>query len=281
VSATLGEADALCRRLLRGHYENFWVSSPLLPRTLRPHLARLYAFCRVTDDLGDESGASAGERLLAWREDLERCFRPGGEPEHPVLLALADTVRTHQLPEPPFFDLVAANLQDQWLTEYASWEQLLGYCRLSAAPVGRLVLALFGATSPRLERLSDDVCTGLQIANHAQDVGLDRSKGRTYVPRRDIDSLGLAGAVESMCDRALALLDSGRELEAAVPPRLGVQLALYRMGGEAIVAAIRRVDYRTDRHRPSVSNLFKLRLLPRALLQAGWRRTDGRRYREA
>jgi squalene synthase HpnC len=280
-SLELAGADAFCRRLLRGRYENFWVSSPFLPRAIRPHIARLYAFCRVTDDLGDECGDHAEERLSAWRQDLERCFDPRARPLHPVLLAVAHTVREYRLPEQPFFDLVAANVQDQRLKEYTSWEELVGYCRLSAAPVGRLVLSLFGLASPPLERLSDDVCIGLQLVNHAQDVSVDRGKGRRYVPWSDIEALGFEGAVRSMCARAATLLDSGRALEAAVVRGLRIQLALYRLGGVAVLDAIRRLDFRTDLRRPSISNRVKLGLLSRALLQAGWRRTHARRHRAA
>lgn len=274
-------ADAYCRRLLRGHYENFWVSSPVVPPEKRLHLARIYAYCRVTDDLGDESGASAESRLAAWQDDLERCFHGETAPLHPVLVALADTIRAFQLPREPFFDLVAANLRDQRVKAYESWEQLLGYCRLSAAPVGRLVLHLYGFTSPALVALSDDVCIGLQLANHAQDLRIDRGKGRTYLVRADLEALGVAGAVRSMCDRAARLLESGHALEAEVSGRLRLQLSLYRLGGEAVLRAIRRVGYRTDMRRPSVSNLVKAGLLPRAGLQIVRRSSDARRYREA
>lgn len=273
-------ADAYCRRLLRGHYENFWVSSPMVAADKRQHLARIYAYCRVTDDLGDESGASAESRLAAWQDDLERCFHGQTAPLHPVLVALADTIRAFHLPRQPFFDLVAANLQDQQVNSYGTWEQLLGYCRLSAAPVGRLVLRLYGITNPALDALSDDVCIGLQLANHAQDVSVDRGKGRTYLVRPDVDALGVEGAVRSMCDRAATLLESGHALEAEVPGRLRLQLSLYRLGGETVLRAIRRAGYRTDVRRPSVSNLVKAGLLPRAGLQIVRRSSDARRYGE-
>jgi squalene synthase HpnC len=265
----LALADGHCRRLLRGHYENFWVSSPAIPATLRPHFARLYAYCRTVDDLGDEAdpaGLDPATRLGLWREDLDRCVR-GRRPQHPVLLALADTIRTFELPAEPFYDLLEANLQDQRVHRYDSWPSLRGYCRLSAAPVGRVVLRLFGVRDPGLDVLSDDVCIGLQLANFAQDVTVDAGKGRTYLLQAELAELGLAGAVRAMCERAGALLESGRALEAALPFRPRLQVALYRLGGEAILRAIRRARYRTDRLRPTVSNLDKLLLAPLALAQ--------------
>jgi squalene synthase HpnC len=256
--------DRCCRYLADSHYENFLVTSLLVPPRLRSHLRRLYAFCRVTDDLGDESGAVASIRLERWRDDLARCFGDSAGPLHPVLVALAGTIAEHHLPREPFFDLVEANLQDQRVTWYESWPQLRAYCQLSAAPVGQLVLRLFGHSSPALDRLSDDVCVGLQLANFAQDVSVDRAKGRSYLPQTDLRALGVAGAVRATCQRAHELLESGRLLEALVGGRLGLQLSLYRLGGEAILRAIAAIDYQTAERRPRVSAAAKLALLARA-----------------
>ena len=267
MSGELERADAFCRRLLQGHYENFWVASPLVPRRLRPDFARLYAYCRTVDDLGDESPSAevAEERLGAWRDDVRRIFG-GGVPVHPVLVALARTVRTHDLPGEPFLDLISANLQDQRVGTYATWEELLAYCRWSAAPVGRVVLRLFGIRDARLDALSDDVCIGLQLANFAQDVSVDAGKGRTYLLQTEIAELGYPGAVRAMCERASGLLHSGHELEASVTSRrLRGQLALYRTGGESILRAIARAGYRTDEVRPSVPMTAKVGLLLQAL----------------
>jgi squalene synthase HpnC len=262
----LHQADDYCRRLLRGHYENFWVSSPMVPAGLRPDMARLYAYCRTVDDLGDESrdGADAEERLRLWRQDVRRMFA-GSTPVHPVLIALAETVRRHELDAEPFFDLVDANLQDQRVHTYPGWAELRAYCRLSAAPVGRVVLALFGLEGSRLVALSDDVCIGLQLANFAQDVSVDATKGRTYLLQREVADLGVPGAVQAMCDRAAGLLRSGHELEAAASGRRRVQLAMYRMGGEAILEAVARAGYRTDEVRPAVPMAVKVRLLGGAM----------------
>jgi squalene synthase HpnC len=268
----LQAAEAYCRYLASRHYENFSVASLALPAELRLHLARIYAFARTTDDLGDESGPSALARLAHWRDEVERYFADRIDPVHPVLLALSRTVTACNLPAQPFLDLIAANVQDQTVARYESWEDLEAYCMLSAAPVGRLVLRVFGVNQPQADRLSDDVCVGLQLANFAQDVRVDRGKGRTYLLQSDIRSHGPQGAVRLMCDRAEGLLASGRELEGLVPLRLRVQLALYRLGGMAILSAIRGIDYRTDQRRPTVTLAAKVRLGPLALAQSTRRR---------
>ena len=259
----LAHADAFCRRLARRHYENFTVASAVLPADLRVHLARLYAYCRVTDDLGDESRSAT--RLLAWRDEVEAALDAGVLPTHPVLLALRETVTVCSIPLQPLLDLIAANLQDQHVAEYATWAELEAYCRMSAAPVGRMVLAVLGIRRARAEQLSDDVCIGLQLANFAQDVGVDARLGRCYLPRAEVEALGLHGAVRAMCDRAAGLLESGRELEALTTGRLRAQLAMYRLGGEAIVEAVRQAAYRTDTVRPHVPGVVKARLAVEAL----------------
>lgn len=264
----LGAADSYCRYLANRHYENFSVASLILPSPLRVHLARIYAFCRTTDDLGDESGHDALARLALWREQVIQCFEAHVAPVHPVLLALGQTIVACNLPVQPCLDLIAANVQDQAVTTYETWEELRQYCALSAAPVGRLVLRVFGVQGARAEKLSDDVCIGLQLANFAQDVAVDRAKGRTYLPQADLHAHGLAGAVQVTCERAARLLASGRELEALVPRRLRIQLALYRLGGMAILSAIARVGYRTDQRRPQVSRQTKVRLVARALIDS-------------
>lgn len=271
------EADALCVRMARRHYENFSVASLVAPRPLRLHLARIYAYCRTTDDLGDESGDAALWRLRLWQSEVEAMFE-GRPPVHPVLVALAGTVTRFEIPAEPFLDLIAANVQDQRVAGFATWEELEAYCMLSAAPVGRMVLRLFEVADPRAVPLSDDVCVGLQLANFAQDVAIDRGKGRTYLIQSELDRLGLPGAVEAMCERALLLLRSGRELERLpMPARLRLQLSLYRRGGEAILEAIRRDGFRTDLRRPEVSTATKLRLVASALSEGRGRPTgDGR-----
>jgi 15-cis-phytoene synthase len=261
--AELAHADAFCRRLARRHYENFTVASAVLPAELRIHLARIYAYCRVTDDLGDESRSDA--RLHAWCTEVAAALTGESVPSHPVLLALRETVAECSIPLQPFLDLVSANLQDQRVTRYASWAELEAYCQLSAAPVGRMVLAVLGIRGDRAEHLSDSVCIGLQLANFAQDVAVDARLGRCYLPEDEIAALGIRGAVRALCERAETLLDEGRELEAMTTGRLRTQLAMYRLGGTAILDSIRRAAFRTDVVRPQVSSTVKARLAAEAI----------------
>lgn len=281
MSAAVAAADQQSRRLLSRHYENFWVSSWLVPGRLRPHMARIYAYCRMTDDLGDETEGDATTALGAWRDDVLRCFEQPPAPRDPSLLALSETIRQFRLPREPFLDLIEANRRDQSIHAYRTMADLLEYCRYSAAPVGRLVLRLFGIADDHLDRLSDRVCIGLQLANHAQDVTVDRAKGRTYLIQDVLQRDGVRAAVESMCGEAAALLASGRELESRVPWRLRAQLSLYRQGGEAILQAIRREDYRTDLRRPQVSNAVKVRLLVFGLAGSTLQSVNAHQYRAA
>ena len=271
----LRAADAYCRTLANRHYENFIVAAPFLRAHTRTDLARIYAFCRITDDLGDESGDFALQRLERWRDEVGATFA-GELPVHPALFALRETVRRHSLVAQPFLDLIEANVQDQHVKSYASWDELDAYCMLSAAPVGRMVLGVFGINNQLAQRLSDDVCVGLQLANHAQDVSRDVKLGRTYLVATDLAHGGVHGAVETMVARARRLLDSGRSLEAMAPTALRMQLALYRLGGLAICDEIAAIGYRTDEQRPHVSSKKKLKLLASVMAEALRPRTEVR-----
>ncbi|HYL27769.1 MAG TPA: squalene/phytoene synthase family protein, partial [Candidatus Nitrosotalea sp.] len=149
MNLNLEAADAYCRTLTRRHYENFSVASRFVDAETRRDLMRIYAYCRTTDDLGDESPpGTALARLERWHSEVEALFR-GVPPVHPVLIALAPTVEARAIPAQPFLDLIAANVADQHVTRYISWDELIGYCRLSAAPVGRMVLRVFGVKGER------------------------------------------------------------------------------------------------------------------------------------
>jgi squalene synthase HpnC len=268
VTLTLEAADAYCRLLTRRHYENFSVASRFVDARTRLDLARIYAYCRTTDDLGDESpNGSALARLERWRGEVEALFA-GVPPVHPVLVALDPTLERCGIPAEPLLGLIAANVQDQHVTRYQTWDELDAYCRLSAAPVGRMVLSVFGVADPEAQRFSDDVCIGLQLANHAQDVSRDAAIGRRYLVETDVAARGIAGAVRSMVARARKLLASGEALETRVPRALRVQLALYRLGGLAICNAIEAIGYKTEDERPSVSAATKVFLVARVALQA-------------
>lgn len=265
-------ADTYCRVLATRHYENFAVASRFVPGRIRLDLMRFYAFCRTTDDFGDESGSphQALARLSRWRQQTEEFFS-GAPPVHPVLIALRDTVERYGLDKQAFLDLIAANEQDQQVVTYRNWPQLQAYCMLSAAPVGRVVLRLFRIANPVTEALSDDVCIGLQLANHAQDVERDGRLGRRYVLQDDLEAGGIVLAVRSLVERARTLLASGEALERMAPAPLRLQLALYRLGGLAICDAIEGIGYRTDVRRPVVSKRMKMRILMQAAIEAAGR----------
>ncbi len=235
----------------RERLENFPVALRALPRRHREHLHAIYAVARTIDDLGDEAEGDRTAQLLAVRSDLARIWRQES-PSHPVLVALVPTVRDCGLPEEPFQQLVEANLTDQRVTRYATFGDLLGYCRLSADPVGRLVLGVFGVDDDHCARLSDRVCSALQLLEHWQDVGEDHRAGRVYLPQDDLrafgvdeSELGAATASEPLrrlmrheIDCARALLDSGAPLVGELHGWARLAVAGFVAGGRATADAL-------------------------------------------
>jgi squalene synthase HpnC len=288
----LPEAQRYCRRLARGHYENFSVLSPLVPRHLRDDYAALYAFCRFADDLGDEAGAPArcAELLGWWREELNECF--AGRPRHPVFVALCPVIERHRLPIRPFDDLIRAFELDQSVTRYDTWEQLLGYCRLSADPVGRLVLMVAGEPrTDELFELSDAVCTALQLTNHWQDVrrdilerdriyipseliGIDRFEERLRTTARqgfapDREFFGAAREIVRACvQRTWPLFERGEGLLEKVGRSTRPLVWLFLAGGTRVLRAIEGWNHETVLYRPRLSGAAKLLLVARAWLGA-------------
>lgn len=235
--------------------ENFPVAMRLLPGPTRRHLVAVYDVARWIDDLADEAAGDRVALLTGAAADLEALWR-GEEPASAVLRRLAPTVRTLSLPIEPFRQLVAAGLADQQVTHYETDEQLRGYCRLSADPVGRLVLAVFGQSRPVTQQLSDRVCTALQLLEHWQDVGEDRRAGRVYLPAEHLAAFGvglddldqqrsspaLRRLMSFETDRAAALLHDGAPLVRHVHGWARVAVAGYVAGGLATVAALRRPE---------------------------------------
>jgi hydroxysqualene synthase len=195
----LARAYAACEAMARAHYENFPVASRLLPAAMRPHVAAVYAYARVADDIADEGTSPAPERLAqlnAWRRRLhaaiavEQAEAAPHEHEDLIVVALAHSIRVLDLPIALFDDLLSAFAQDTMTTRYASWPDVLDYCRRSANPVGRLVLRIAGYRSDALDQSSDALCTALQLTNFWQDLGRDWRAGRLYVPREVADACG-------------------------------------------------------------------------------------------
>jgi len=284
--AALREALAYTRWLSRAHYENFHVVSFLLPRRLHQDFFNVYAFCRWADDLGDEIGDTAESlRLLAWwRSGLERMY--AGDASHPVFVALQQTVARHGLPMEPFEHLIRAFEQDQRVTRYQNWEEVLGYCRYSANPVGRLVLHLCGYTDAERRRLSDATCTALQLANFWQDVAVDLAKDRVYLPLELLRRHGCAlddlmarratpafrAAMREAVDRARALFLEGLPLAGMLGRRLAVDIELFSRGGMRILDKIERQNYDVLARRPSISGRERAGLLLRVLLRQALRK---------
>jgi squalene synthase HpnC len=217
-------AYAACEALARSHYENFPVASRLLPRAMRPHVAAVYAFARVADDIADEGTAPAADRLArlgAWQRELHAAVAAYGNEsgvaphahEDLIVVALAHSIRTLELPLALFDDLVSAFGQDTMTVRYASWADVFDYCRRSANPVGRLVLRIAGHHDQALDRSSDAMCTALQLTNFWQDLGRDWRAGRLYVPR---DVWSACGAQEADLDRAALTEAWSRAIDACV-----------------------------------------------------------------
>jgi squalene synthase HpnC/squalene synthase HpnD len=273
------EAERYTRWLATHHYENFNVVSWLLPRRLHQHFYNLYAYCRWSDDLGDEipDRARALALLDEWEDELRDCY--AGRPSHPVFVALRGTITALDIPVEPFSDLLIAFRRDQVTQRYPSWEDVFGYCRYSANPVGRLVLYLCGYRDAERQRLSDATCTALQLANFWQDVSRDLEKGRIYIPLEALAAHGLtegdialrrfdaryASLMKELVARTRRLFAEGMPLAGRVDPELRVDIEMFSRGGLAVLDAIEAAGYNTLERRPSISKGKQLQLLARAL----------------
>lgn len=279
---SLAEAKSWCERLATTHYENFHVATFLLPKKLRPHFHSVYAFCRTSDDLGDEVAdvATATRLLSEWRGMLRQCFVCPESSKHPVYVALQPTIAACELPQEPFDDLISAFELDQRYTRHESLQTLEDYSKLSANPVGRLVLLVSGYHSEKLLRLSDEICTGLQLANFYQDIVSDwTERHRRYLPADAMRRFGVTDAqiaerrfdanframMHFLVDDARARLTRGEKIAYEVDRDLASTLSLFAKGGHAILDAIAAQDYNTLKSRPVVSKAAKARLLGGAL----------------
>src|SRR5882757_9835682 len=276
---SLEQAEEYCRRLARAHYENFSVATWFLPKKLRQDFLNVYAYCRISDDLGDEVGdpTSALALLDEWQSQLDACY--AGTPRHPVFVALAETVRKFDIPKQEFADLLIAFRQDQTVTRFETFDDLLGYCRYSANPVGHLVLYLCGYRDAERQQLSDYTCTALQLANFWQDIGVDLEKGRVYLPLDLLAKHGykideLIRLEENDRSRAVlreavgvaeALFEKGLPLIRKVDRRLSLDLDLFSRGGMKILQKIRMQDYNVLRQRPHISKTERAGVLLQCL----------------
>ena len=287
------QAADYTRRLAKGHDENFTVVSWLLPRRLRDDFRHVYAFCRWADDLGDETGdpARSLELLAWWQREIDACYND--QPRHPVFVALHRTIRKHDIPREPFDLLVDAFVQDQKVTRYETFDQVLDYCTRSADPVGRLVLYLCGHRDEQRQTLSDATCTALQLANFWQDVRRDViERDRVYIPADVAGKHGLAvelmaqaiqldaqagpsagmnailpayrATVKELVNRTWPLFEKGRGLWPLLDREVRPDVKLFTQGGESILRMIERLNYNTLLTRPSLSKGAKIALMLRA-----------------
>jgi squalene synthase HpnC len=289
------EAYAACEQIAEAHYENFPVASRLLPRAMRPHVAAIYAFARVADDFADEGERTDVERqrlLDDWLARLHACADPGAPASVPgthasgpdnVFLALGQTIRVCRLPVTLFEDLIDAFRQDITTHRYATWAEVLDYCRRSANPVGRLILRLAGYHDPALDEASDSLCTALQLTNFLQDLDRDYQHGRLYVPTKDLSTYGAdegdlsarrltpawCRLVRELAARTQALFERGRPVCDGVGGRLAYQLRFTWLGGCRILERLEDVGFDVFNHRPVLGSADLPVLLWRA---ARWRR---------
>lgn len=276
---TLAEARAWCQRLAETHYENFHVASWFLPKRLRPHFHSIYAYCRVSDDLGDETGNREQSLALLdqWGQELDACYR--GEMRHPVFVALAETIHECDIPKQPFADLLVAFRQDQSVVRMETMEDVRRYCHYSANPVGHLVLYVCGYRDEERFKLSDHTCTALQLANFWQDVREDYARNRIYFPQEDmrrfgVDETAIANGaftpqfrelMRHEVEYARRTMEQGLPLIGMVDRDLALDLDLFSRGGLEILRAIEEQGYNVLRARPAISKSRKAALLLRAL----------------
>ena len=280
------EALAYTHWLATHHYENFQVVSFLLPKRLHQDFYNVYAFCRWSDDLGDEIGdPQESLRLLAWwRRELQAMY--AGRASHPVFVALRATVADHHLPMEPFDHLIQAFEQDQTVMRYRNFDELFEYCRFSANPVGRLVLGLCGYQDAERQALSDATCTALQLANFWQDVIVDLQKDRVYLPLDVLERNGypvedlfarrfddrFRRAMKEVVGVAREMFLKGLPLAGQVDRRLAIDLELFSRGGLKILEKIERQDYDVLRARPVISKTERVGLLLGAIARRAFSR---------
>ncbi len=277
---TREEAYAYCAAVARAHYENFPIASLAIPRRLRPHVCSIYAFARAADDFADEAAHDGRrlEQLGRWEAHLDRCLE--GKADHPVFMALGETIATFDLPPALFRDLLDAFRQDCRVRRYGSWDELLDYCRRSANPVGRLVLGLFGLADDARARFSDAICTGLQLTNFWQDVSVDLRKDRIYLPAEDRQRFGVTeedlrsgrlhegfrALLLEMIGRTRRCFEEGRPLLGKLHGRLGLEIRLTWLGGNRILDRIEGAGCDVFRARPALTRGDKALLGAKALL---------------
>ena len=277
---TAAEAYAWCERYGRDHYENFSVVSLLVPPELKQHFHAIYAFCRYTDDLGDEAEADRLALLNRWEEEIVNAWQPACA-RHPIAVALESTAARFGMEPDPFRRLIEANRMDQRMHEFPTYADLLFYCEHSANPVGHMVLALYGHHDARRKKLADATCTALQLTNFWQDIARDLAKGRVYIPLEDIERFGYTRAdleahtvdrrfralMAFEAERTRELYREGMKLLSLLEPRPRRQVELFARGGMAVLDKVESVGFDVFNRRPELSRLRKAAFILQGLLK--------------
>ncbi len=280
-ASTADAAFAYCAKLTNAHYENFPVASLFLPEEKRDYVRAVYAFSRVADDFADEGARTVDERLALlddWGRRLDDAY--AGNADHPVFIALAETVRKNRIPREYLSRLLSAFRQDVTVNRYETLDGLLEYCSRSANPVGRIVLHIFGHREEELGRMSDCICTALQLTNFWQDIGSDLERDRLYIPLSEMERLGYSERewkarvvddrfrklMSSLVGTTRDLFMAGSGLPDRVERDILLELRLVWLGGMSILRRIERSGYDVFSRRPSISVPGKAMLLARGFL---------------
>ncbi len=282
-SPAVQQAFRYCEEIARKHYENFPVATFFLPAHIRPHIAAIYAFARTADDFADEGDRTPEQRLALlddWQRQLDECYE--GKATHPVFIALRDVSLEKNIPRQLFADLLVAFRQDVTKHRYQTYGELLGYCKHSANPVGRLVLFVFEDENERRLQLSDSICAALQLANFWQDVSVDLLKDRIYIPLEDMSRFGYTESdllalryneqfvqlMEFQIDRTRELFTAGRPLLNEAVSELRFQLRLTWNGGMKVLEKIEQLKYNVLTVRPKITMIDKVLILLNAGLKS-------------
>ena len=279
----LKSAQKYCKKIAKSNYENFIISNWFTPKKTKQHIQNIYAFCRYGDDLGDDAPFPPSGRTLLlneWMNDLKRAFKSEnepweGEPRHPILKAVAHTAKLYNIPITPFKRLIEAFKFDQEKTRYTNFQELKNYCIHSADPVGHLFLYVYGHNDEELQKISDNTCTALQLANHWQDVSRDLEQDRIYMPIDEMKRFNYSLEEYQKCvvndqwralmrfqvERARELFEKGKLLWDKVDPKLAVDLRMFTMGGLAVLDTIEAQGYDTWTKRPKINKIKQLRML--------------------
>lgn len=275
----LDHAYRFCARFARDHYENFTLGSYLLPKPIRREFYAIYAFCRYTDDLGDEAIGDRLDLLSKWETEFSLALGDGST--HPIMIAVADTIRKHDIPENLFLRLIEANRMDQGLVRFDSYQDLLQYCDFSANPVGEMVLHLLGEATEVNRQLSNYSCTALQLTNFWQDIARDYAANRVYIPLQEMNEFGVSeqdlgrrSSTESLkrlvqfeVERTRKLFYSGLPLVERIDGTARFDITLFSHGGLKVLRAIREQSYDVLINRPTLTALDKLGMLAMAAIR--------------